>query len=362
MAHNYALKGTIFVCITYMASIMIASPTVCVSAAEKALNVCSDVVIPSLFPFIFCGNMFIALGAARIMEKTFSKIMRPFFGVSGAGALAFVLGIVSGYPVGAICASSLYQAGEISRQDAEKLLVFCNNSGPMFIIGGIGIKMFENYKLGVLIYAVNILSAIICGMIFRNYKISKVKQNVLPPARNESEIKIAAPDIGAAIVKSVNSILTICGFIIIFAVFTAKIPDFRWRGYIYSLFEIVGGLNELISVNNNIYIAPIVAFATAFSGISVMAQVYAVTESSGLSVLPYILGKIIQGLIAFVLTYILIRLIPFSRETFSSTSLSGVSAYTPRQLFALSIITVAFCAVSMLIVVIVAKIFDRYEK
>lgn len=361
MAHNYALRGAMFVCITYMASIMVASPSACIAAAERALGICANIVIPSLFPFIFCGNMFIALGAARIMERFLSKIMRPAFGVSGAGALAFALGIISGYPVGAVCAASLYQSGECTKSEAEKLLAFCNNSGPMFIIGAIGMQMFKSYRIGILMYIVHILSAIICGIIFKNYNNSE-KINALPPARDENKIKTAAPDIGAAVVKSVNTILTICGFIIVFAVLTAKIPDFKWRGYIYSLLEITGGLNELISTSNNINILPIVAFVTAFSGLSVMAQVYAITEPAGLSIKPYLAGKITQGIIAFVLMLVGIRLIPLSDDVFSQVDLSSAFVYTPRQLFALAIMSIAFCAVAIVIVIIIAKIFDRYEK
>ncbi len=361
MSHSYALKGVLAAGIVYMASIMIASPIECIAAAEHALGICAKVIIPTLFPFIFCSNMFIALGAGRILSRALSKIMQPLFRVSGQGALAFVLGAASGYPVGAVCAASLYQSGECDKSEAEKLLAFCNNSGPMFVIGVIGIQMFNSYKIGVLMYVVHIMSAILCGMILGGRK-NKIKNITLPPARDEATIKNAAPDIGTAVVKSVNTILSICGFIIIFAVLTAKIPDFKWRGYIYSILEITGGLSELILSYKGVNILPVVAFMTAFSGLSVMTQVYAITESAGLSIKPYIIGKLVQGLIAFGLMCVGVRIIPVEEAVFSQIILPQIYIYTPRQLFATAIISVVLSVFAIVILIVLAKLFKIYEK
>ena len=68
--------------------------------------------------------------------------MRPLFNVAPAGATAFVLGIISGFPLGAICAKDLYKAGNLSKPEAERLLTFCNNSGPLFIIGTVGAAIY----------------------------------------------------------------------------------------------------------------------------------------------------------------------------------------------------------------------------
>ncbi len=288
--------------IIYMATAMVISPTACINAGENALKLCGGTVIPSLFPFIFCGNMFVALGVARIMSRCLSKFMKPLFGVSGSGALAMVLGFVSGYPVGAVCAASLYKSGECTKCEAERLLTFCNNSGPMFVIGAIGVKMANDFRIGVLLYITHILSALICGMLFKNYGTEDGKR-CLPPARDKDNIKTALPDIGEAVSNSVDTMLLICGFIVVFAVFTAVLPDTAFRKYIYSFLEITGGLKEIFSVFN-MNMLPIIAGFIAFSGISVMAQVAAVVKSAGLSLKPYILGKLTQSVIAALLIYI----------------------------------------------------------
>ncbi len=355
--HSVAARTAAAVCIIYLSAAMIISPTRAMNAATSALELCAYTVIPSLFPFIFCGNMFISLGAARIMSKCLSRIMQPIFGVSGAGALALVLGIVSGYPVGAVCAVSLYNSGECSKTEAERLLAFCNNSGPMFIIGAVGCGMLQNHRLGILLYLTHIFAALICGMVFRLWGHTE-KSRFLPPSRDEENIKTTAPDIGAAVAKSVDTILLICGFIIIFAVFTAVIPDCDIKKYIYCVLEITGGVKQLIQDGGTL---PAAAFFIAFSGISVLMQVSAITLPSGLSVMPYVLGKLLQAVIAFLLTFAAIRFPPYATPVFSPVSIPLLNP-SPKTLLASSLLTITWSAIGIIILIIVVKIFDRYSK
>ena len=60
--------------------------------------------------------------------------MNSVFNVSSIGAYPFVLGLFSGYPVGARIVSSLRQENKISKSDGEKLLVFTNNAGQNKIL------------------------------------------------------------------------------------------------------------------------------------------------------------------------------------------------------------------------------------
>lgn len=355
---TYAAKRLGTACIIYMAAVMVAAPTACIYAAADALKICAEVVIPSLFPFIFCGNMFVALGAAELLSRYLSKLMQPLFGVTGAGALAFLLGITSGYPIGAVCAANLYTSGECTKSEAERLLAFCNNSGPMFIIGVIGVGIMGSHRLGILLYITHIFSAIICGIIFKGWGRGE-KKNILPPSRAEREIKNAALDIGAAVCKSVDTMLMICGFIVIFAVLVAALPETPYKNIIYCFLEITGGLKRLLS-SGSIALLPIAAFFTALSGVSVLFQVMAVTAPSGLSIKPYIIGKAVQASVSFVLTYAAIRLTPSAAPVFAP--MLQIPYISPKGLLCISMISLGYTAVLAVVIVIVCKLFDHYIK
>ena len=178
--HSSIKKSMILICIIYLAAAMIIYPRGSIEAAKSALSLCANVAVPSLFPFMFCSNMFIALGAAGYARRYLSRIMQPLFGVTGAGAAALVCGVVSGYPIGAVCAAELYRTGECTKTEAERLLAFCNNSGPMFVIGAVGAGMFKSREIGVFLYIIHVFSALITGMIFK-YIGGNENQRALPP-------------------------------------------------------------------------------------------------------------------------------------------------------------------------------------
>ncbi len=93
--------------------------------------------------------------------------MRPLFHVSGACASAFALGFIGGYPVGAKTAISLYENGMCTKTEAERLLAFCNNSGPAFILGVVGAGVFASSRVGVLLYLAHAAASICIGILFR---------------------------------------------------------------------------------------------------------------------------------------------------------------------------------------------------
>ena len=110
--------------------------------SKDAMDMCYEIIIPSLFPFFVCSGLLIYSGFGSIIANLAQGIMRPIFNVAPAGAAAFVMGILSGFPSGAICTADLYRCGNLSKSEAERLLAFCNNSGPLFIIGAIGRALY----------------------------------------------------------------------------------------------------------------------------------------------------------------------------------------------------------------------------
>ena len=100
-----------------------------ISAVKEGLQVWVNAVIPALFPFFIATEMLNYTNIAHILGKAFNKIMRPLCNVPGVGSYALIMGIISGYPVGAKIVLDLYQNGKCTKDEAERMLVFTNNSG-----------------------------------------------------------------------------------------------------------------------------------------------------------------------------------------------------------------------------------------
>ena len=121
-----------------------------INAASNALHICMNVLLPSLFPFFVLSKLFISSGGTKIIGNILSPFVRTLFGINKNGATPFVLGVISGYPVGAKCVCELYENRLLTKSEAENLLCFCNNSGPLFVISSVGGLMFSNIKIGII--------------------------------------------------------------------------------------------------------------------------------------------------------------------------------------------------------------------
>lgn len=114
------------------------------SATKNGLALWANSVIPALLPFFMATELLAHTNVTEIIGNLLNKYMKPIFNVPGIGAYVFVMGIISGYPVGAKIVTKFRQDGLCTKAEAERLLAFTNNSGPLFIIGTVGITMFGN--------------------------------------------------------------------------------------------------------------------------------------------------------------------------------------------------------------------------
>ena len=317
----------------YLGVCLVLFPQEGISTGVNALNLCFNSVAPALFPYLVCSGLLSSLGAAKLFSHYLSPLMRPLFGVPGCGAIALVLGTVSGYPIGAVCANDLYLSGECTKTEAERLLAFCNNSGPLFVISVIGGAFLESPHLGRILYISHALSAVLTGIIFRAVGKNTTALPPRLPAKSAPEIKNTFRALGEVMDSSVFTILKICGFVVFFTVFASSLPSTAFSPYIHSLLEITGGLKKLATLDIEITLKlSLISFFVAFSGISVMFQVAAITARSGLSLKMYFGGKLLQGCLSFVITKILVSRFPalvdvFAKSAASTATLPSYSAF-----------------------------------
>lgn len=309
-------KLILTVIIGYIVFCMIKMPKECTSAVINSMNLCATTVIPTLFPFFVCSSLFVNLGLARYASKFLSSIMRPIFNVDGSGAIAVILGLISGYPVGAKCAVDLYKSGKVTKIEAERLVGFCNNSGPLFVIGTVGFAMSGSIEVGGILYVVHIISALITGMILSKYK-SGVQESVdaikidkyknLRPSNKIDAFGEIMTSFSESIYDSVMTIIKICGFVVFFAVVGETIPKFVGYEFLYSILEITGGISLLTKLDMDIILKfSCISMFLAFSGISVLLQVSSITHKVGISQKSYVIGKATQGVVSFILIFVIL--------------------------------------------------------
>ncbi len=116
------------------------------AASKEGLILWATSVVPALLPFFIACELLSSTDIIDILGKKLSKIMRPLFNVPGEGAFPLVMGIISGYPVGAKIVTNFRKNGICTKEESERLITFTNNSGPLFIIGTVRYFSFWKYN------------------------------------------------------------------------------------------------------------------------------------------------------------------------------------------------------------------------
>lgn len=304
-------------------------PQECLAAAKTGLALCGNVIIPSLFPFFVLSSLVVDLGLAGYLGRALEPVMRPLFRVNGSCATALALGFIGGYPVGARTAITLYQQGQCTKTEAQRLLAFCNNSGPAFILGVVGAGVFQSGRLGILLYLTHMAASCLVGLIFRFYG---PREDAASHAAPTFQAKRFTAAFTQAVTGAMTSTLNICAFVLFFTVMlrllvlAGIIPaladflghalaplgfDESWAAQLLTgLVELSSGVAGLTGSGHLAGRAAMAAFMLGWAGVSIHCQVLTFLADSGLSPGTYFLGKLLHGCVSAALVWLLARLLP----------------------------------------------------
>lgn len=329
------------------------------AATTNGLTLWATCVVPSLFPFFVITNLLSHTKVVSFMGKLLDKFMRPLFNVPGIGGFAFVMGLISGYPVGAKIVSDFRKNGLVTKDEGERLLAFTNNSGPLFIISSVGISLFGDTKIGLLLLCTHILACITVGVIlgkfsknederFREQNVTKLKNQSTTSKTSNINLKNLGEVLGNSINNSISTILMIGGFVVIFSVIISILnqthaldmlskffnPILAFLGFnldfakplLSGILELTNGVNlvadiSIKAISQNIILC---AFLLGFGGFSVLLQVFSIVAKTDLSMKKYCIGKFMQGIFAAVYTFLVLKFIPYINLDIVETSASNV--------------------------------------
>lgn len=310
--YKWVLTLVIMMAIT----LFIISPKACMDATSRGLKVWVLNVVPALFPFFILTRIIIMLNQTSI--PVLDKFTSRCFNTSNAG-LVYFLSLLSGYPIGAKLISGYYESGAIDKASATKMFSFCSTSGPMFIIGTIGIGVFGDAKVGYVLLIGHILGSFINGLLYRG------KSTI----HNDFKPSVSKTSLNEIMFDSINSILIVGGYIVFSSVIIellslsnlipsiasliCKITPFNYtcvESILCGIIEITNGLIMLgrTSIGLNIKII-LSSFIISFSGICIMMQSSAFLNKIGIKLSTMLKQKITQALFTTLITSLIVILI-----------------------------------------------------
>lgn len=310
-------KFILAITLVLICTCMIIYPERYIPSAKKGILLWANNVLPCLFPFFFCTTTLSKLGSLKSFRKSKLKTTEKIFRLSETIKYVFLTSITSGYPVGAKMISDLKQCGEIDKDEATRAACLCSTSGPVFVCGTVGATMLGDKKTGFTILFYHIISAIICGIIVRNYGNFKTDHNVYKLNKNNDN------SLYDCIYSSVISVLTVGGFICLFYILSDIVTDFKIlspatylaslflekdvaNGLIKGILECTNGCHILSSIKTREAVACICSLIS-FGGISVLMQSIVFLKKADVNLKVFLTSKIIQAAISFSLCYLLYR-------------------------------------------------------
>lgn len=308
-------------------------------AARDAIYLCLDVVIPSLFPFFVLSRVTVPYLRNFSCPRFLRRLVQGLIGLPYYVLPTLVLGYLSGYPTGAKLARDMMDDGLLDSNQASKVIAVANNCSPLFLIGTVGAGLFKSVRIGFILLAIHwvsgLLAAFILNRLLKNGQIDlKNGRMVFESNQAERENSIAAIIPGAIEDAAILSI-KVTGYIVLFAVLSEllyKLGFFSLLGNLLSqilpeslignslvavlrgIMEIASGSNAIaLTVNTPVIVQlALVSFICGFAGFSVHTQVMGIMKGTGVKYRVFLLGKILHGTIACILTIMVLRLLPVS--------------------------------------------------
>ncbi len=302
---------------------IVLSPKTYTSGTISGLKLFIFSVLPGLFPFMLLTKLLTELGTINRFCNRLNGVSRKIFGTPGISLYAFLMSIISGYPIGAKIISDLYLKGQISENDAKKMSVFCTTSGPIFVIGTVGTIMFDSYIYGVIIYVSHILSSFLLGVIFNIFSKNKANFNNF-----EAKLQFSKNNnlVATCINETINSLFVVGAYITIFFLLSEllsslkiipamvnllsiilsklKINTSLSKGIVYGILEVTRGVKELSIFGESASII-IASGLISFSGLSIIFQSMAFLKKAKIKTHSFIFSKLVHSIFSMIICFIL---------------------------------------------------------
>lgn len=271
-------------------------------SVRNALSVCAVRIIPSLFPFAVLVNMICSSGLPSVIAKLVGKPVARIFRISEDAVFALILGILGGFPIGAVCVGDLYKKGIIGEREAGRLSAAVSVASPAFCIGAVG-GMFTDVNFGVRLYFCQLLAALTVLFITKG---TPQVPSVKSVSRPVSAARILTDAVGAGGITMVK----ICSFVVFFAVIgdvVCTVTEGFFGTYISaavaSFFEITLAVRKSAALSG-VSAMLITAFAVGYSGLSVHMQIFSVLGDCRIGKADYLIRRLFQGILTAIFMYI----------------------------------------------------------
>ncbi|MDE6733246.1 MAG: hypothetical protein K2J77_10265 [Oscillospiraceae bacterium] len=370
------------------AVILIIEPKTVSDAVGAAAVSCLEVVVPSLFAFTVLAIYLQKSGLYRTVLKPLTFPLSKLLRMDEELCAVFLLGNIGGYPVGARLLSELVREGRLKQKNAARALCFCFGSGPGFMLGIVGARIFGSAAAGLALFGICFgVSLLIAGFVRMRGEIPLERaaggdMNVVNPATKSQTgclrpkaggdtdvakpatksqtgclrpkaggFKLDAETFITSVTDGARTMFTVCAMIVGFSVISAILKVIG----VYALFAEIFGSSEILPALLEItrlgdmtateYALPTCAALLAFGGACVIMQVAAL--SRGIPLKNFLISRGAAAVLSALLA------MPFA-GIFPPADVETIAAETAVSAFSKNA-ALSVCVLIMCVLLLVAR-------
>lgn len=307
-------------------------PNAAATGVSRGLSVCGSVLIPSLLPFLAVTGTFMRSSLCDTVGRWLTRPTAFLFRLPGVCAAPILLSMIGGYPTGAAATERLLESRKITVKQAERMLHFCVNAGPAFVVGAVGTVLLRDRRVGWMLFGAHLAASLLIGLteaLFAPHSGERtvVKSDALPP--------MAA--FAAAVRSATETLLYMCGFVIVFSVLLSLSDAGGLAALLGQVFDEPAILSGLLEVSGGCVVLAgerspsmfLFGFFLGFGGLSVHCQVRAILQKHPKALRRFFAFRVLHGLLGGWLSAVLYRVVPLPVQTLATGS-------TQMQAFAVS--------------------------
>ena len=298
------MKKIKYILLTLIFIIFIINIDVVIESAHNASFVFFNKIFVSVFPFIILSDILYYFNYHIFLKDNIGSFISKLFRINSESSTVFLFSLFTSHPANAIYIKNMLDNNEISVNNASNLLCYTYFPSISFVIGSIGIGLYNNYKFGLFLYLICLVNNIIIGLFLRNKNDTNISYNIR--SNNDNLLDTFYN----YIMKGINTSFIILGNLIVFTIIiNLIIKYFNINPYILSIFsgilELTSGVINVSNINNSLNIKfCLTAFILCFSGLSILFQSFTILSKYKINIKKILIVKLIFSIMSAFIIFI----------------------------------------------------------
>ena len=291
------IKNLKYLLLTIVLVIFILNIKIVIISTYEASLLFFNKIFISIFPFIILSSILIYYDYHIFLKKTIGKFLSKMFNVNPNASIIFILSMLSSSPSNAIYIKDMLENKQIDIETANKIINYTYFPSISFVIGTIGIYIYNSFKIGLLLWLLCLIYNLSIGIFLR--KESSISNNSNITIKKENFFNT----LKEAIFKGVSTSFIILGNLIIFTIILNILKKYFYINNLF--FSIISGFLELtsgiinisnLSININ-YKIILTFFILSFNGLSIIFQSKSILSNYKINVKRILIIKLVFSLI-----------------------------------------------------------------